>query len=402
MLWVRRLPKDTKCPYCNTMLELEEEERTNRQFVCPNCNNSVKIDEFDRNLELDYIGFRIRLASFIIDFSVINGFILVVFLVFSFAHSLISSEVYLRSIFYLVFPVNFLVAFVYVAWFNSNGRQSIGKRFFQLRVVNEKSEPISLRRSLARTLVLIIYPFTFFAGYILLALKKNNQAFHDLVSGAYVVKLQGISSRKSIVVSVILIALIILNLSLPPTFLKDNYVVSYKVPTGAMEKTILVGDFMLVDKAWKNYYKPKPGDLIVFKYPVNPQLDYIKRCIAVGGQTVEIINKKIYIDGEPFHEPAHLKFIDRRILDRNDRTFPVFNPDLGSRDNFGPVAVPANHYFVMGDNRDNSLDSRAWGFVPEENIVGKAGIIYFSWDSRMPFYRLGKKIRWNRIGSILE
>ena len=209
--------------------------------------------------------------------------------------------------------------------------------------------------------------------------------------------------------------------------LRQFVIASYKVPTGSMENTVLVGDFMFVNKfvygaktpdwigipftktgfdvPWFRFpaiAQPEPYDIIVFRYPVDPLLDYIKRCIAVGGQTIEIIDKKVYVDGVPFPQPPHIKFIDHHIFSRENQAFEVFDPKLGSRDNFGPVTVPPNHYFAMGDNRDNSLDSRAWGFVPPENIVGTPLIIWLSWDSRMPAYRLFNKIRWSRLGSVVR
>lgn len=209
--------------------------------------------------------------------------------------------------------------------------------------------------------------------------------------------------------------------------LRQFVIASYKVPTGSMENTVLIGDFMFVNKfvygaktpewigipftktgidvPWFRFpaiSEPKPFDIVVFRYPVDPLLDYIKRCVAVGGQTIEIVDKKVYLDGTPFPQPPHMKLIDRRIFSRENQAFEVFDPKLGSRDNFGPVTVPANHYFVMGDNRDNSLDSRAWGFVPPENIVGTPLIIWLSWDSRMPAYRLFNKIRWDRLGNVVR
>lgn len=258
--------------------------------------------------------------------------------------------------------------------------------------------------------------------------------------------------------------------------LRQFVIASYKVPTGSMENTVLVGDFMFVNKfvygaktpdwigipftktgfsvpsfRFPAIAQPKPYDIIVFRYPVDPLLDYIKRCIAVGGQTIEIINKKVYVDGVPFPKPPHMKFIDPRVFSREDQEFKVFDPDLGSRDNFGPLYIPKegdtiaideqnyriyknaidkykkdisfewrndqaylngvavneyefsqDYYFAMGDNRDNSLDSRAWGFVPHENIVGTPLIIWMSWDSQMPAYRLFNKIRWNRLGNVVR
>jgi signal peptidase I len=209
--------------------------------------------------------------------------------------------------------------------------------------------------------------------------------------------------------------------------LRQFVIASYKVPTGSMEKTVLIGDFMFVNKfvygaktpewigipftrsgfqiPWFRFpsiTEPKSYDIVVFNYPLDPYLDYIKRCIAVGGQTVEIIDKRVYVDGEPFHRPPHLQFIDRRIFDRQNQSFQVFDPKFGSRDNFGPVKVPPNHYFVMGDNRDNSADSRAWGFVPPDNMIGTPLIIWLSWDAQIPAYRLFHKIRWERLGNVVR
>ena len=209
--------------------------------------------------------------------------------------------------------------------------------------------------------------------------------------------------------------------------LRQFVIASYKVPTGSMENTVLVGDFMFVNKfvygaktpewigipftrtgfdvPWFRFPSitdPEPYDIIVFKYPVDPHLDYIKRCIAEGEQTVELIDKKVYINGEPFPKPPHMKYIDPHIYPRSSSSFPVFDPELGSRDNFGPVTVPPDHYFAMGDNRDNSLDSRAWGFVPHDNIVGTPLIVWLSWDSHVPAYRLFHKIRWDRLGSVVR
>lgn len=228
-------------------------------------------------------------------------------------------------------------------------------------------------------------------------------------------------NKKSELIQAIIIALF------AALVLRQFVIASYKVPTGSMEDTVLIGDFMFVNKfvygartpdwigvpftrtgfniPWFRFpaiTDPKQYDIIVFKYPVDPFLDYIKRCIAVGGQTLEIKNKVVYVNGERFPRPPHMKFIDPNILSYENRRFSVFRSDIGSRDNFGPITIPPNSYFAMGDNRDNSLDSRAWGFVPHDNIIGKPLIIWFSWDSRIPTYRIFKKIRWDRLGSVLR
>ncbi len=201
---------------------------------------------------------------------------------------------------------------------------------------------------------------------------------------------------------------------------------AYTIPTGSMEDTLLIGDFLLVNKftygmrtpdwigipytnigvnlPWYRFpaiRDPEPYDIIIFRYPRDPSVDYIKRCIAKGGQTVEIINKEVFVDGKPFPKPPHMKFIESYIQPKdmpNSRTFMR----LGSRDNYGPITLPEDAYWAMGDNRDNSLDSRYWGYVPHDNIIGHALVIYFSFDTRQPLSRFYKMIRFNRIGTIIR
>jgi signal peptidase I len=149
-----------------------------------------------------------------------------------------------------------------------------------------------------------------------------------------------------------------------------TYVVqAFRIPSGSMEDTLLVGDFLLVSKFLYRFTDPKPGDVIVFKYPLDPRRDFIKRCVAVEGQTVELRDKTLLVDGQQVRLPSQGKFIDPR----------VFPAGTNARDNFGPVTVPPGHVFAMGDNRDNSRDSRYWGFLDEKLIKGRAFILYWSW-----------------------
>jgi signal peptidase I len=153
-----------------------------------------------------------------------------------------------------------------------------------------------------------------------------------------------------------------------------TYIVqAFRIPSGSMEDTLLVGDFLLVSKFIYRFADPKPGDVIVFKYPLDRSRDFIKRCVAVEGQTIQIKDKVIYIDGRRVPNPETSKFVDPNI-------YPA---SLNSRDNFGPVQVPTGHVFVLGDNRDNSRDSRYWGFLDERLIKGKALTLYWSWE-RLP------------------
>lgn len=160
---------------------------------------------------------------------------------------------------------------------------------------------------------------------------------------------------------------------------------AFKIPSGSMEPTLLVGDHILVNKftygikiPFFDYTifeinNPQRNDVIVFKYPKDPKIDYIKRVIAVEGDSVEIVNKKIFINGEPLPN-EHGVYTDPNIHPRfQDR-----------RDNMEPVTVPEGKLFVMGDNRDHSYDSRFWNFVDLDAVRGKAFLIYWSWDVRLP------------------
>lgn len=174
---------------------------------------------------------------------------------------------------------------------------------------------------------------------------------------------------------------------------------NFKIPSGSMEDTLLIGDYLFASKftygtkipfTYKRILKfndPKPGDIIIFKSPAEPGKDLIKRCIALEGQQVEIRNKNVYVDGVLSELPKHGKFIDPR----------VFPAEASKRDNLGPIIVPEGMLFMMGDNRDDSNDSRFWGFLPDENIKGKALFLYWSWNPEVPLYTIIHKVRWKRL-----
>lgn len=162
-------------------------------------------------------------------------------------------------------------------------------------------------------------------------------------------------------------------------FIRTFVVQAFKIPSGSMEPTLLVGDHILVNKFIYGIKipfvrtnlipigEPSRGDVIVFIYPVDKSKDFIKRVIGLPGDTIRIEGKKIFINGKLYEDPHGFY----RPSSRGG------NP--GNSPGFGPVTVPPDSYFVMGDNRDQSWDSRSWGYVPEEFIKGKALIIYWSW-----------------------
>ena len=175
--------------------------------------------------------------------------------------------------------------------------------------------------------------------------------------------------------------------------IRAGVVQAYKIPSGSMIPTLLVGDYLLAnkfiygekvpftDKKLLVLRKPEKGDIIIFPCPEEPHKDFIKRVVAVEGDVVEERNKRLFINGKPSGE-AYVQHTDNLLL--------------GQRDNFGPYIVPPGKVFVMGDNRDNSFDSRYWGYVDIHNIKGKAFIVYWSWDNSRNFPRL------QRIGHLIH
>jgi len=229
------------------------------------------------------------------------------------------------------------------------------------------------------------------------------------------------------------------------TILRVFVVESYRIPTGSMENTLLAGDFLFVNKY---VYGPKipftdirlpgikkvdRGDIIVFKFPKDRSLNYIKRCVALSGDTLEIHGQKLSVNKKPVPLPPHAQFIGNRMAagDGDYMIFPQFSNF--NKDNYGPIRIPrkgdvvplnpatyplyssiiadeghevslqgrtvfidgapvqnytvqSNYYFAMGDNRDNSLDSRFWGFLPEKDIVGQALMVYWSWNPDLSLF----------------
>ena len=255
---------------------------------------------------------------------------------------------------------------------------------------------------------------------------------------------------------------------------RSTIIEAYQVPTGSMENTIMVGDFILGNKFiygfrtpdWlgvpftkigfhiPNYRTPpldapEQGDVVIFQYPLDDRVNYIKRMVALPGQTVEVRDKVLYVDGQKFLNAEGTKFTTNHVRPEHWEEPNIFPPGYGNKDNYGPFHVPAkgdtyyfgkdntalirylagqdghefyysngryyidgeprdrytveqDYYFMMGDNRDNSWDSRYWGPVPRENILGEGMITYFSWNKNVPLYRLFEKVRWNRIGHLVK
>lgn len=207
--------------------------------------------------------------------------------------------------------------------------------------------------------------------------------------------------------------------------IKTFLIEAFQIPSGSMEHTLLAGDFLFVNKAvygaqipgttarLPGFQTPSRGDVIVFAYPKDPNLNYVKRVIGAPGDTVEMRAGQVYVNGGPLDEPYV-----QRIDPLHDDFEPDFNwqrtflavgaPDERrryhpTRDTWGPLAVPPGKYFVLGDNRDNSADSRYWGFVDAGAVKGRPLVVYFSYDrgARDPLPWL-TDIRWDRLGSLIR
>lgn len=167
-------------------------------------------------------------------------------------------------------------------------------------------------------------------------------------------------------------------------YVKTHYVEAFKIPSGAMMPTILIGDHILTDKTIEPY-DLRRGDIVVFRYPENRSKNFIKRIIALSGETVEGRGRTVYVNGQPLEEPyaQYLSYDGSPSGEDDNRTF-------------GPVRVPEDAYFVMGDNRNNSMDSRVWGPVPANDMLARALKIYWSWDAAQ------ETVRWKRIGVAFE
>jgi signal peptidase I len=206
-------------------------------------------------------------------------------------------------------------------------------------------------------------------------------------------------------------------------FIRTFVVQAFKIPTGSMETNLLIGDHLLVNKVvyspslggWEERLLGKKqirrGDIVVFKYPEEPARDFIKRVIGLPGETVEIRDKVVYVDGKALVEP-YVRFLEPPLR-RDDPEYGLRGESF--RDNWGPEVIPEGKLLVLGDNRDNSRDSRYWGFLPRDQVKGRALLVYWSYEaSREEYQRTGLwewirdtasafgRTRWNRFFHLIR
>lgn len=219
--------------------------------------------------------------------------------------------------------------------------------------------------------------------------------------------------------------------------LRTFVVQAFRIPTGSMKDTLLVGDFLLVNKfiygvrtpdrlfgtdikiphlRLPAFRSPKRGDIVIFKFPNDPSMDYIKRCVGLPGDTIQVKSNIVYVNGFP---EGQVELVQEKYDPTEQASFQYYRIQADGHlqytirtrtkkptrvQNYGPVVIPPDHLFMMGDNRDNSSDSRFWGFMPMENLVGRAVVIYFSFDkvknrSAWDFF---SAVRWSRMFNIIR
>ncbi|MGL1932228.1 MAG: signal peptidase I [Desulfotalea sp.] len=181
--------------------------------------------------------------------------------------------------------------------------------------------------------------------------------------------------------------------SLSQNYTKNNLIQAFKIPAGSMLPTLEIGDHLLINRGIYKKEIIQQGDIVVFPMPQKPEVDYIKRVVALEGDIIEILNKELFINGK--------KQDNRYTLHLGTEVIPK---ESSPRDNLGPIQIPEGNVFVMGDNRDNSYDSRFYGFIPTKTVKGKFVQIYWSWDVTKSLFSTErfKSIRWNRIGKTVN
>jgi signal peptidase I len=249
-------------------------------------------------------------------------------------------------------------------------------------------DDLTFKKALLACLLITLIGVAFQIITVGLAFLKLNNVIFDLILSiaglVLVISIIKVRLDTTILKSIGLYVSTIIFVICLALLIRTFIVQAYKIPSGAMKHSILVGDHILVNKFIYASKKPQRGDIIVFKYPVDLKKDFIKRVVGLPGDTIEGRDKIIYVNNESLEEP-YAAHTDPHIYPKGKQ----------ERDNFGPITVPENAFFVMGDNRDQSFDSRYWGFVDRKSIKGKAFVIYWSQDKE------NRQVRWDRIGKPL-
>ncbi len=359
--------------------------------------------------KLEHANFWIRWASTAMDASLVLSVVaLVNFVMLTLMRPFLATGNYLALFFFFLLPLYLIGIVYYYIYLNADGRQTVGKRVFGLVVINSQIKPIRISESALRAIGFVLDTIPLGLGHVICAFTQNKQTVHDMLAGSYVIRIrpqrkgEQITTFSTLLISVCLVPLLLFSFSF--------FVNVHRITSPAMKPTILDGEFILVDQFGIYDYEPQRGDMVVLKFLPATRGDNIRRCIATAGQSVEITQGQVFVDGEPegkqqiiakFFDKAEMRNIERSEVLLGDSITYIIQHTVREtewRENYRKVTVPEGSIFVIGDNRDNSSDSRHSGFVPVSHVSAKAGLIGFSRSMTGPV----RSTRWSRIGRALD
>lgn len=319
-------------------------------------------------------GFWVRLASAWIDalaFSLGSAALLLLLLHFGAG---LSTDALLRLFLFLWFPASAAASLTGIAFLNASGRRSPGKILFGLALVDRELQPVCFPRSLLRTTV---NSLLLGLSFLLVPFARGRGGLHDLVAGTRVVRLRPPMRGERLIAlaAVAISAWIEVAVSEELT----THFESFHLPSRSMEPALVRGDHITTVTRWARTIEPRRGDVVVFEHPKKPGMMVVKRIMALPGERVSLRDTVLYIDGTPLHgDPG---------VYRGPRNAAMEIPE--------PIQIPPGHYFLLGDNRCNSADSRTYGPVPHASLHAKAGIVYLSIAD-------GLSVRWDRFGHLVR
>ena len=323
-------------------------------------------------------GFWVRVASAVVDslgFAFVTSALLLLFLHFS---ESLSTEALLQLFLFVWFLGSLVASVSILAFLNARGRQSLGKRLFGLVVVDQHFQPVSFRRSLLRAVIdcsllglaLLLIPFT-----------QGKRGLHDLIGGTFVIRIRPRLRRELLIAVTALICTVGVE-SVAVEKLQHHikgYIRSFYISSTSMEPTLLRGDYITADTRWARTAEPRRGDIVIYESPKEEGRLVIKRIMGLPGEHI------VLRDSVPLYQ--------RCAITRRPR-LSIEDLDIHSM-SIEPLEIPQGHYFVLGDNRDKSFDSRNYGPIPRSALHAKVGIVYLSVGD-------GYSIRWNRLGCLVR
>ncbi len=318
-------------------------------------------------------GFWVRLASAWLDalaFSLGSAALLLLLLHFGAG---LSTDALLQLFLFLWFPASVAAGLTGIAFLNASGRRSPGKILFGLAVVDRDLQPVSLPRSLLRTTV---NSLLLGLSFLLVPFARGRGGLHDLVAGTRVVRLRPSMRGERLIALAALAISVWIEVAVSEEL--TRHFERFHLPSRSMEPALLRGDHITTVTRWARPIEPRRGDVVVFEHPKKPGRMVVKRIMGLPGERISLRDTVLYIDGAPLRG-------DRGVY-RGPR------PPIEIRE---PFQIPPDHYFLLGDNRNNSADSRIYGPVPHASLHAKAGIVYFSIADRL-------FVHWDRLGHLVR